>query len=73
VLRAEKSDLDSMILKIAISIALVHEGNGFSTRGVQIFGHVEDIFYRRLKVHDVKLKELIVLTLMVRPIRYIFQ
>lgn len=57
---------DIQVLKIILAIALLAESHGRSERAAQLADSVEDKFASRLKIPTVDMKELLILTMLVR-------
>jgi hypothetical protein len=58
---------DIEVLKILLATALLAESHGRSERAALLADSVEDRFATRLKVPEVDMKELLILTLLVFP------
>lgn len=56
---------DTEVLKIILATALLAESHGRSERAAQLANSVEDKFASRLKIAEVDMKELLILTLLV--------
>lgn len=56
---------DVEVLKVILAIALMAESHGRSERAAQLADSVENEFARRLKIAQVDMKELLILTLLV--------
>lgn len=56
---------DVQVLKILLAIALLVESHGRSERAAQLADSVEDRFASRLKIAEVDMKEILILTLLV--------
>lgn len=56
---------DTEVLKIILAIALLAESHGRSERAAQLADSVEDQFASRLKIAEVDMKEVLILTLVV--------
>jgi hypothetical protein len=56
---------DTEVLKIILATALLAESHGRSERAAQLADSVEDKFASRLKIAEVDMKELLILTLLV--------
>lgn len=63
---------DVQVLKLILAIALLAESHGRSERAAQLADSVEDIFATRLKIATVDMKEVLILTLLVRSICFGF-
>lgn len=56
---------DAEVLKVILATALIAESHGHSERAAQLADSVEDKFATRMKVAEVDMKELLILTLLV--------
>lgn len=56
---------DAQVLKILLAIALLVESHGRSERAAQLADSVEDRFASRLKISEIDMKEILLLTLVV--------
>jgi hypothetical protein len=63
---------DVQVLKILLATALLVESHGRSERAAQLADSVEDRFASRLKIAEVDMKEILILTLLVCIILFSF-